>query len=63
MKMKSKSYLWLFGLVVAILTAIISYCSCSVLAVTAGKAHSTITTTTTTTTRIDSNSVQTPNFY
>lgn len=38
--------------------------SCSVLAVTAGKAHSTITTTTTTTTetRVDSNRIETPKF-
>lgn len=61
--MKSKTYLWWLGLVAAIITAIITYCSCSVLAVTAGKAHSTITTTTTTTTRIDSNSVSTPKIY
>lgn len=53
--MKNK-FLWWAGLIVALLTAAIGYCSCSVLAITAGKAKSAIstTTTTTTTTSIDS---------
>lgn len=60
-----KKILWYVGLIIAILTAVISYCSCSVLAVTAGKAHSTITTTTTTTTTssVDSNKIETPKLY
>lgn len=49
-----KKVLWWIGLIIAVLTAIVSYCSCSVLALTAGKANSTITTTSTTTTVIDS---------
>lgn len=47
--MKQK-VLWWIGLIIAVLTAIVTYSSCSVLAVTAGKAKSSITTTTTTTT-------------
>lgn len=60
--MNKSKLLWWIGLVIAIMTAIVSYCSCSVLAVTAGKAHSSITTTTTTTTTtsVDSNKIATP---
>lgn len=58
--MTLRKSLWILGLIVAVLSAIIGYCSCSVLAVTAGKASSTITTTTTTTTRVDSNRISTP---
>lgn len=46
----TKKVLWWIGLVIAILSTILSYSSCSVLAITAGKAKSQITTTTTTTT-------------
>lgn len=48
--MKKTKILWWLGLIVSVITAIIGYCSCSVLAITAGKAKSSITTTTTTTT-------------
>lgn len=49
-----KKAVWIVGLISAILGAIVSYTSCSVLAVTAGKSKSSITTSTTTTTIIDS---------
>lgn len=52
-----KKVLWVLGLISALITAAISYCSCSVLALTAGKANSTITTTTSTTTIVDSTKV------
>lgn len=50
---------WIIGLITAVLTAVLAYLtqSCSVLAVTAGKAKSSITQTTTTTTIVDSVSV------
>lgn len=54
-----KKAVWWVGLVTAILGAIISYTSCSVLAVTAGKSKSSITTSTTTTTIIDSTKLET----
>lgn len=58
MKMTTlKKVLWVLGLISALITAAISYCSCSVLALTAGKANSTITTTTSTTTIVDSTKV------
>lgn len=53
--MNKKNILWWLGLIVAILTTIITYSSCSVFAVTAGKSpSSSITTSTTTTTIVDS---------
>lgn len=54
-----KKIVWIVGLISAILGAIISYTSCSVLAVTAGKSKSSITTSTTTTTIIDSTRLET----
>lgn len=56
----SKKVLWWIGLVIAILTAVVSYCSCSVLAVTAGKARSSVTTSTVTTLSVDSNQIINP---
>lgn len=60
--MKKSKFLWWIGLVIAICTAVISYCSCSVLAVTAGKARSSVQTSTITTTTlsVDSNQVVIP---
>ena len=55
--MKLKKILWFLGLIVALISAAITYCSCSVLALTAGKANSTITTSTSTQTIIDSTKV------
>lgn len=52
-----KKFLWILGLIAALISAAISYCSCSVLALTAGKANSTITTSTSTQTIIDSTKV------
>lgn len=52
-----KKVLWILGLISALISATIAYCSCSVLALTAGKANSTITTSTSTTTVIDSTKV------
>lgn len=54
LKVLVKKAVWIVGLISAILGAIVSYTSCSVLAVTAGKSKSSITTSTTTTTMIDS---------
>ena len=50
---------WWIGLIAAILSAIVAYSSCSVLAVTAGKSKSSITTSTTTTTILDSTRLET----
>lgn len=55
--MKLKKILWFLGLIAALISAAITYCSCSVLALTAGKANSTITTSTSTQTIIDSTKV------
>lgn len=55
--MKLKKILWFMGLIAALISAAITYCSCSVLALTAGKANSTITTSTSTQTIIDSTKV------
>lgn len=55
--MNLKKILWLLGLIAALISAAITYCSCSVLALTAGKANSTITTSTSTQTIIDSTKV------
>lgn len=52
-----KKVLWILGLIAALISAAISYCSCSVLALTAGKANSTITTSSSTQTIIDSTKV------
>lgn len=52
-----KKVLWVLGLISAIITAVISYCSCSVFALTAGKSNSTISTSTSTTTIVDSTKV------
>lgn len=52
-----KKVLWVLGLIAALISAAITYCSCSVFAFTAGKANSTITTTTSTTTIVDSTKV------
>lgn len=54
--MKQK-FLWILGLIAAVISAVISFCSCSVFAVTAGKSASTITTSTSTTTVVDSTKV------
>ena len=54
-----KKAIWVVGLISAILGAIVSYTSCSVLAVTAGKSKSSITTSTTTTTILDSTRLET----
>lgn len=55
--MQLKKNLWFLGLIAALISAAITYCSCSVLALTAGKANSTITTSTSTQTIIDSTKV------
>lgn len=55
--MKLKKILWFLGIIAALISAAITYCSCSVLALTAGKANSTITTSTSTQTIIDSTKV------
>lgn len=55
--MKLKKILWFLGLIAALISAAITYCSCSVFALTAGKANSTITTSTSTQTIIDSTKV------
>lgn len=55
--MNLKKILWFLGLIAALISAAITYCSCSVLALTAGKANSTITTSTSTQTIIDSTKV------
>lgn len=52
-----KKFLWILGFIAALISAAISYCSCSVLALTAGKANSTITTSSSTQTIIDSTKV------
>lgn len=64
LRMKNRKLLFLFSwwlLFIVVLLVCFVFCeSCSVLAVTAGKAHSSVTTTTTTTTIVDSNKVVNP---
>lgn len=55
--MSPKKIIWLLGFIAGIIFTTITLCSCSVLALTAGKSNSTITTSTSTQTIIDSTKV------